>query len=83
MKWEKVHENRLSSDPIEDSNQAKRYFDCFLDDKSPAGFLYSIEQNPYGLLFISQIQVNFSDLIYCLFSSEIKIYYYLLVRNVE
>lgn len=57
IKWEKSHKNRLSTDPIEDSNQAKRYFDSLLDDRSPIGFLQAIEQNPYELLYISQIQV--------------------------
>lgn len=58
IKWEKVHESRLSNDPIEDSNESKKYFDVFWDDKSPRGFLQTIEQNPYGLFYISQCQVK-------------------------
>lgn len=57
-KYEQVHKNRISIDQYIDCQRSKEIFDLFLAEKKLVGFLQIIYQSPYGLIFISQLQVR-------------------------
>lgn len=61
MKHEKQHEDRVSINIYVDSEATKTIYDkraICLEQMNFKGFLQEISQNPFGLFFITPIQVN-------------------------
>ena len=61
IKYEFVHRNRISKDIFVDSNAAKvlsEYLCLELENKDVNGYVQQINQNPFGMLLFSEIQVG-------------------------
>ena len=57
MKNEYINLNRISRDFYVDTETAKHLFDKFCTGDKLGGYIQEINQNPFGMLMVSEIQV--------------------------